>query len=107
MFGNHLENESINPVMKELQTTSKTRKNWSNEELIVAFNLYCKIPFGRINHRTPKIIELANMIGRTPHSTKGSYLSTMITNSFCHPDLYSATIKHFMRNGLNNLKDKN
>ena len=42
------------------------RQEWSREELIVAFNLYCKIPFGRIHIRNPLIIELAKAIGRTP-----------------------------------------
>jgi putative restriction endonuclease len=42
------------------------RRNWTREELIVAFNLYCKIPFGRIHIRNPMVIELAKAIGRTP-----------------------------------------
>jgi putative restriction endonuclease len=42
------------------------RRDWTREELIVAFNLYCKIPFGRIHIRNPQIIELAKSIGRTP-----------------------------------------
>lgn len=42
------------------------RKNWTREELIVAFNLYCKIPFGRIHNRNPEIIDLADLIKRTP-----------------------------------------
>jgi len=43
-----------------------TRRNWTREELILAFNLYCKIPFGRIHRRNPQLIELAKLIGRTP-----------------------------------------
>ena len=39
---------------------------WSREELIIAFNLYFKIPFGRIHHRNPEIISLAKVLGRTP-----------------------------------------
>jgi putative restriction endonuclease len=42
------------------------RRDWTREELIVAFNLYCKIPFGRIHIRNPLIIELAKSIGRSP-----------------------------------------
>ena len=42
------------------------RRNWTREELILAFNLYCKIPFGKYNQRTKEVIELANLIGRTP-----------------------------------------
>jgi putative restriction endonuclease len=41
---------------------------WSREELILAINLYCKIPFGRIHHNNPLIINLATLIGRTPSS---------------------------------------
>lgn len=42
------------------------RRDWTREELIVAFNLYCRIPFGRIHIRNPQIIELAKAIGRSP-----------------------------------------
>jgi putative restriction endonuclease len=42
------------------------RRDWTREELIVAFNLYCRIPFGRIHIRNPVVIELAKAIGRTP-----------------------------------------
>jgi putative restriction endonuclease len=41
------------------------RRDWTREELIVAFNLYCKIPFGRIHYRNPELIDLAKAIGRT------------------------------------------
>jgi len=45
---------------------TKRKKNWTREELIVAFNLYCKIPFSKINYNHQQINELANAIGRTP-----------------------------------------
>lgn len=48
------------------QRTPMARLEWTREELIVAFNLYCKIPFGKIHIRNPLIIELAKAIGRTP-----------------------------------------
>jgi putative restriction endonuclease len=41
---------------------------WSREELILAFNLYLKLPFGKMHKHTPDIIELANLLGRTPSS---------------------------------------
>ncbi len=41
---------------------------WTREELILAINLYFKIPFGRIHNRNPKLIELAEILGRTPNS---------------------------------------
>src|SRR5487761_1697908 len=42
------------------------RRNWTRDELIVAFNLYCKTPFGRIHYRNSDIIALARVLGRTP-----------------------------------------
>lgn len=42
------------------------RRNWQREELILAFNLYCKTPFGRIHNRNPDIISLAEHIDRSP-----------------------------------------
>lgn len=44
------------------------RKPWTRDELILAINLYCKIPFGRIHMRNPDIINLANRLGRSPGS---------------------------------------
>ncbi len=44
----------------------KKRRGWTREELILTFNLYCKIEFSKINYRHPLIISLAEMIGRTP-----------------------------------------
>ena len=42
------------------------RRSWSRDETIVAFNLYCKIPFKATTRRNPLIIEVAPVIGRTP-----------------------------------------
>jgi putative restriction endonuclease len=42
------------------------RVNWTRDQLILAFNLYCKIPFGKIHMRNPDIISLAGILGRTP-----------------------------------------
>lgn len=45
-----------------------TQNLWAKEELILAFNLYLKLPFGKMHKHTPEIIELANLLGRTPSS---------------------------------------
>lgn len=45
---------------------AQKRRNWTRDELIVAFNLYCKISFSKINYRHHLIIKLAEAIGRTP-----------------------------------------
>ncbi len=41
---------------------------WTKDELILAFNLYLKVPFGKMHSRNPDIIHLANTVGRTPSS---------------------------------------
>jgi putative restriction endonuclease len=40
-------------------------KLWSREELIVAFNLYCKTPFTKIHSNNKTVKELASVIGRS------------------------------------------
>jgi putative restriction endonuclease len=42
------------------------QRPWSREELILAFNLYLKIEFGKTHKGNPEVIALANIIGRTP-----------------------------------------
>jgi len=44
------------------------RKLWTREELILVFNLYLKLPFGKLHTRTPEIIDMANILGRTVNS---------------------------------------
>lgn len=41
---------------------------WTRDQLILAFELYCRVPFGRITTRNPKIQELAVALQRTPAS---------------------------------------
>ena len=41
-------------------------KNWTRNETIIAFNLYCKIPFKNCSKMHPMIIKYANILGRTP-----------------------------------------
>jgi hypothetical protein len=43
-------------------------KPWTHDELMLAMNLYCKLQFGQLDHRTPIIIEVAHKLGRTPSS---------------------------------------
>ncbi len=42
------------------------RRDWTNNELTVAFALYCQVPFGKIHHRNPLIVAVADRINRTP-----------------------------------------
>jgi putative restriction endonuclease len=41
---------------------------WTRDELLLALNLYCKIPFGKIHKGNPEVITLASLINRTPSS---------------------------------------
>ncbi|MFN2475341.1 MAG: hypothetical protein ABR526_03250 [Chthoniobacterales bacterium] len=41
---------------------------WSRDELVVAMNLYCKLPFGQLHERNPVIIQLASKLHRTSGS---------------------------------------
>ncbi len=42
------------------------RDNWTKEETIIAFNVYCKVPFKNSSKTNPTIIKYANIIGRSP-----------------------------------------
>jgi hypothetical protein len=41
---------------------------WTRDELRLALNLYCKIPFGQLHHTNPEIVALAKNLSRTPSS---------------------------------------
>lgn len=44
------------------------QKLWTRDELILAINLYCKLPFGKMHKGNKEIIQFAALIGRTPSS---------------------------------------
>lgn len=50
-------------------------KGWNRTELLIAFGLYCQIPFGKLHSKNPEIIKYAEKIGRTP-----SALAMKLTN---------------------------
>ncbi len=41
---------------------------WTCEHFLIALNLYCKLPFGKLHKGNPLIIEVAQKMGRTPSS---------------------------------------
>jgi len=41
---------------------------WNREELILAFDLYCRIPFEKTKANNPQVIELAKLLKRSPAS---------------------------------------
>jgi putative restriction endonuclease len=40
--------------------------NWQEDELLLTLHLYCRAPFGKLHQSNPNIIQLAQIIGRTP-----------------------------------------
>lgn len=44
------------------------QKLWTRYELILAINLYCKLPFGKMHKGNSEIIKFADLVGRTPSS---------------------------------------
>jgi putative restriction endonuclease len=43
-------------------------QNWDREELILAFDLYCRTPFARTKANNPDVVYLAGLLNRTPAS---------------------------------------
>jgi len=54
--------------------------NWTREELVLALNLYMKLPFGKLDKRTPEVQYLAKLIGRTDNAV------SMRLNNFASVD---------------------
>lgn len=45
-----------------------SRKLWKRNELLIAMNLYCQLPFGQFHKGNSTIIKVAEKLGRTPSS---------------------------------------
>jgi putative restriction endonuclease len=67
---------------------------WTRDQLLLALRLYIRLPFGKLHHNHPEIIELAELIGRTPNAL------TMKACNFANldPELQARGIR-----GLSNL----
>jgi len=42
--------------------------SWTRTHLLIALNLYCKIPYGKFHNRNPMIADVASRMGRTTNS---------------------------------------
>ncbi|WP_292003167.1 hypothetical protein [Chlorobium sp.] len=65
------------------------QKLWTRDELILAINLYCKLPFGRLHAKNPEVVMLASLIGRTP----GSIAYKLVNFASLDPSLQARGIK--------------
>ena len=66
-----------------------TKRLWTREEMILAFNLYLKLPFGKLHTRTPEIQELAHLIDRSVNSVA----LRLVNFAACDPQLQARGIK--------------
>jgi putative restriction endonuclease len=65
------------------------QKLWTRDELILAINIYCKLPFGRLHAKNPEVVKLASLIGRTP----GSVAYKLVNFASLDPSLQARGIK--------------
>jgi putative restriction endonuclease len=48
--------------------TARYGELWTRQELILAFDLYCRIPFKKTKANNPNVVELAKLLRRSPAS---------------------------------------
>ncbi len=65
------------------------QKLWTRDELILAINLYCKLPFGKLHSRNPLIVQLAELINRKP----GAVAFKLVNFASLNPSLKARGIK--------------
>lgn len=72
-----------------MKTLPNKGDRWTREEMILVFNLYFKLPYGKLDHRTSEVKELAAIMGRTDNTV------AMRLNNFasCDPKLIARGIK--------------
>ncbi len=67
---------------------SKYNTKWTRKETLAAFNLYCRMPFRKVNSRNETIIKFAEKIKRTPAS-----LSMKMSNLAWHDPNNPSSLK--------------
>lgn len=72
-----------------------TRNNWTEREMILALDLYFRLPFGRLNRTTKEVKELASLIGRTNNSVA----LRLVNYAACDPDIVDSG-RHGMAGGV-------
>lgn len=62
---------------------------WTREQMILVLNLYMKLPFGKMDSRTPEVKHLAEVIGRTA----GAVAYRLTNYASCDPILKERGVK--------------
>jgi len=73
------------------------RDEWSRDEMLIAFKLYCELPPGKMNASNPDVKSIAKLIGRTP----GAVSYRLGNYAYCDPEYTKSG-----RKGLGNGGDK-
>lgn len=58
--------ENVVDIENAVLLLTEISNSWSRDELISAFNLYCKIPLDEISSKNKKIIEFADLLSKPP-----------------------------------------
>jgi predicted restriction endonuclease len=70
-----------------------TSGHWTPDQVKLAFHLYCQLPFGRLHQRTPEVVNLAKLMGRTPSA---------VAMKMCNLASLDPAIRESGRSGLGN-----
>lgn len=62
----HTQADRMSEISKPRVGAFSQKGNWTREQTILAFHLYCQTPFGQLHAKNKSIISLAGIIGRTP-----------------------------------------
>jgi hypothetical protein len=54
------------PKGETMANDAAPRVNWTRPQTLAALHVYLQLPFGQLHQRNPKLIQLAQWIGRTP-----------------------------------------
>ena len=60
--------DKVDIIETRMSSLNRIGVKWTKEETILAFDLYCKTSFRKISSLNQEIIELADLLGRTPSS---------------------------------------
>lgn len=77
------------PRKKNMKIENRYGKPWERYEYVLALNLYMKMPFGKMYRSNKDIIELANLMKRTPDSVA----MRLVNFASLDPVLHSRNIK--------------
>lgn len=70
------------------------KRLWTHDELVLTLALYFQLPFGRLNHGTPEVRELGQLLGRGANSAA----LRLVNFAACDPYILS-TGRHGMASG--------